>query len=72
MGGAGGRRALPSGSPRSYTAGMDLWHRGPSRAPVPHVALAWPLAKLKQMMAMPLGYRVSGLSSIAGEPYKEL
>ena len=36
--GVRGEGSFAAGSPRSYTAEIDLWHRGPSRAPVPHEA----------------------------------
>ena len=38
--GVRGEASYAGGSPRSYTARIDLWHRGPSRAPVPHEARA--------------------------------
>ena len=58
--GVWGEGPAGAGSPQSCSAKLDLWLRGPWRAPVPHESAGSVRSPSRWMMAQPLGFRVSG------------
>ena len=60
--GVWGEGAVGPGSPQSLTAKTDFRQRGPWRPPLPHEKRVGPRPTSFWMMALPIGFRVSGAS----------